>query len=750
MRFREKIINFSEQKKKANLMSVKKAKKRPAEDEAPDPEQHQGVRYHLRSSEDPVDVLKAWDGTNWCAAQKKNGAGVDERVGVDKEDTEVWRGWRHTCKVGAWCVPVQGSLTGELVELPGFARTVGRTVRCPHCETDMAFSSSTTVMRHHIRPESVYPSVACAKKPAVVVPAQVGATAVRTTSQPDAVLQQREPRHQDLSDLAVRFLAVLALPFNFFVHPIVKLFLLAYRTSHQALSGDRTTMRDSTIHTADADSADVLRSLNGCSVTIAVDGGTLQGRKLFGIGLGAGGRGYFWKLHTVLRQNNLSVSKRLRMTLAQLAAAVVWVVCVVGDNHSGLQLGLRKVAAERAFLVLRCACHSLQLLVKDIIKVFRDFVEARHIHDYIVQQLTPAIAASLPRKLVKFCETRWSTEHDALSSMFDMRHEISAAFPAAFPEEGNSGATKWMSVKRACDGLQQFKVATKILEADTATLMDVVCVLVGLLISLSAAGGDQQWYDSLVSRITKNFSSQALVVVLFAIPGFLGHLVDKDMGEVAQSFVNIVVRTGALAIFHREQAAFAAKGLPFFKTLAEITSTLQALANKWVQYSKIPNHDQASWSSQGLLAFWARLTLTFGWLAEYIIAVISCLPSEAIVERIFSHSKLILDATRTRMHERPTESQTFLKFNGAWKFGKKVLSSQNSSSQREEGIAEELKSIPTNWYMLVMLATHVHTGLLQDPTRGDVAGTWKVMDSPDLDDEDTEEEEECDTEEDDM
>ena len=40
MRFREKIINFSEQKKKANLMSVKKAKKRPAEDEAPDPEQH--------------------------------------------------------------------------------------------------------------------------------------------------------------------------------------------------------------------------------------------------------------------------------------------------------------------------------------------------------------------------------------------------------------------------------------------------------------------------------------------------------------------------------------------------------------------------------------------------------------------------------------------------------------------------------------------------------------------------------------
>ena len=141
---------------------------------------------------------------------------------------------------------------------------------------------------------------------------------------------------------------------------------------------------------------------------MAVDGGTLHGRKLFGVGVVASlpraedERGWFWKLHTVLSQNNLSVSKRLCETLAIFAVAVIWVVCVVGDNHPGLQLGLRKAAVTHAFLVLRCACHSLQLLVKDILLLLPEYTYAKHLQDYVKQNLTPEMEARLPRKLVKF------------------------------------------------------------------------------------------------------------------------------------------------------------------------------------------------------------------------------------------------------------------------------------------------------------------------------------------------------------
>ena len=56
--------------------------------------------------------------------------------------------------------------------------------------------------------------------------------------------------------------------------------------------------------------------------------------------------------------------------------------------------------------------------------------------------------------------------------------------------------------------------------------------------------------------------------------------------------------------------------------------------------------------------------ILYGELALFLMAVIATLVSEASVERIFSHTKLILHASRMRMGERPTAAQTYVKFNG--------------------------------------------------------------------------------------
>ena len=720
-------------------MSAKKPAKRPVEEDEPPPyvpdeAVHPGARFATHNSDDPAEVLVAWATTNWATHQVRNAVtyklpagGVDERVGIDAEDVEVWKGWKHTCKVGTWSKP---AADGALVAIPGAPRTYQKTVRCPHCETDMAYSSSTTVIKHHVRPPSAFPSFGCAKRPP---PAPTSRVVTVETNARDVA--QVAPLH-GINDLAVRLLAILALPFNFFAHPIVKMFLLAYRTMHTQLFTDRTKVREETTTAAACEREVVLKSLAGMSATVTVDGGTIHGRKLFGIGVGAQGRAVFWKLHTVLYQNNLSVSKRLTMTMIQLTMAAVWVVAVVGDNHPGLQMGLRNVSKEYGFLVLRCACHSLQLVVKDLIKQFKDYQEARYVHDHVVQNMTPAIQANLPRHLLKFVETRWSTEHDALSSLFEMRHELSEHFPQ-LKVDSETGGTVWMGVKRAVDGLQQFKVATKVLEADAATLMDVVCVLVGLMMSLSS-GADAVFMTCLVSRIQKNFASPALAIVLFSIPGLLGHLVDLGMGDAAQELVDIVVHSASISIFHRETAAYARKAMPYKKTLAEITSVLRDLTNKWISQSKLPNYGPTSWSAQGLKAFWATLQVAYGWLAEFLVAVISSVPSEAMIERLFSHTKLILDATRTRMAERPTEDQTFLKFNGPRRSEKKP----SQENKKEDGIMEELRCVPANWGHLVALVHHVIEGMRIHPVNaGDVEGAedrWKKYAEPTLEDVDEE------------
>ena len=58
------------------------------------------------------------------------------------------------------------------------------------------------------------------------------------------------------------------------------------------------------------------------------------------------------------------------------------------------------------------------------------------------------------------------------------------------------------------------------------------------------------------------------------------------------------------------------------------------------------------------------------------------------------------------MAERPTEDQTFLKFNGPRRSAK-----PSQEHKKEDGIMEELRSVPANWSHLVMLVQHVIEGM---------------------------------------
>lgn len=719
-------------------MSAKKPpRKRPtdADSEAfdayePDQVAYPNARAQAFSSEDVTEVLKAWEGSNWAKAQAETNAGViDERVGVGKEDEKLWKGWRHTAEVTRWVVPSEG---GKLVALDGSPVKYTKTVRCPHCKNDLAYTSSTTVIKTHSLPHDVFPSLGCTKNKPKYVSASAQQGGAPTLVPATAILH-------NLQDLAVRFLAIMALPFNFFAHPIVKLFLFVYRSSALNIVTDRILVRDASCATADSDRTTLLAKLKNQSVTVAVDGGTLHGRKLFGIGLVAAlprmedERGWFWKLHTVLSQSNLSVSTRLIQTLTVLTIAVVWVVCVVGDNHPGLQLGLRKAALKHTFLVLRCACHSIQLLVKDILKNLPDYVNAKHLQDYVTQNMTPTIQAQLPRKIVKFCETRWSTEYDSLCSLLDMRHELNTVFPEFLSVIAST--TKWLCVKKITDLLMIFKISTKVLESDSATLIDVVCVLVGLMQNFRGAT-EEPIFRALTNRIEKNFASHAMFVVLFAIPGFLGYLVANGLGELAQQIVDVTLCVAAKAIFARDQSRFAAMGVSFTTTFQEVSDQMRVLVDKWVAQSKPPYHTALGYTPHSLLAFWAKMMLAMGGLAEFVVAVLSCVPSEAIVERIFSHSKLVLDSCRVRMGEKATEDQSFIKFNDPKRYPKPKQPLEDSLATK----MEELKSFTSNWIMLSVLATHVGIGLQKYPTNngGDAEGRWKPLSPFDSDESDAE------------
>ena len=104
--------------------------------------------------------------------------------------------------------------------------------------------------------------------------------------------------------------------------------------------------------------------------------------------------------------------------------------------------------------------------------------------------------------------------------------------------------------------------------------------------------------------------------------------------------------------------------------------------------------------------------ILYGDLALFLMAVIATLVSEASVERIFSHTKLVLHATRMRMGERPTSAQTYIKFNGVALDGK---SDQGAPVPLVmPGPYKYLQQLPNDdWSRVVAIAIRMATAVRQ-------------------------------------
>ena len=127
-----------------------------------------------------------------------------------------------------------------------------------------------------------------------------------------------------------------------------------------------------------------------------------------------------------------------------------------------------------------------------------------------------------------------------------------------------------------------------------------------------------------------------------------------------------------------------------------------------------------------LLCFWAKRTAQFGRLALFMVAAIQALPAEACIERFFSHGKLVLDATRMRLQDRPTEAQMFVKVNDAMR-----RRPHPKPAAEDVGMLELMTHTPPTWTTLINLAVifaeAVHAG------EHEALGAkleWRELDAP--------------------
>ena len=268
------------------------------------------------------DVLLAWSDTKWGEKQKASHPGIVQEIVVPASCTEVaktvWRTWCHGARKRVWSR--RDMLSGEVKPCHGVDIIWAKTAKCRWCNEHKLYQTSNQVLKTHM--------MACQHRPKAF-----GSPSGKSESQQQsqqsggatgAAKRARGRAGSKINDAAIRMLAALALSFSFFLHPAVREFLAIYaEEQHQHQTG-RQAVTDNTTRIAAPDRCSLLAMLKSVATTIAADGGTINLRKLLGMGLGAISKCFFWRLITVRSTDHLQVSKHLESAVIELMRAMVW------------------------------------------------------------------------------------------------------------------------------------------------------------------------------------------------------------------------------------------------------------------------------------------------------------------------------------------------------------------------------------------------------------------------------------------
>ena len=639
------------------------------------------------------DVLLAWATTTWGAKQTATHPGIVQEIVISSTCTEVaktvWRTWWHGARKRVWSR--RDVLTGEVKACPGVDFIWQKTAKCRWCNEHKLYQTSNQVLKTHM--------AACQHRPKGFGSPSQSTSQQQQSQQSGGNVPKRGSRPRAggrINDAAIRMLAALALSFSFFQHPAVKDFLALYAEENQQHQTGRQAVTDNTVRIADQDRCSLLALLKSVATTIAADGGTINLRKLLGIGVGALGKCFFWNLITVRSTGHLQVSKHLESVVVGLMRAMVWVIAIVGDNATPMQKGIRLVCKKFGLCALRCGCHNIQLVVKDMRGILPYVMEASRVHASIMQRMTPENAEELKEKgsakLKKFSSIKWNTEHDA------MERVLGAQGPLTEIWSDLSG--QFQSIRESLNFFAPLRMATKVLECDKASQFEVITCVHAIQVHLEelpACVDAGKVKEAFLHRIRHNFASPLLLCVFFAIPGFICKMADKH-GQLAQFILDTVVTVGTAAVLNYERLLGQGRQEPLKPDLEkQIADEMRFHSNAFLQEGR--QHQQKQFNTEMLLLFWATRMAGFGRLALFVVAAIQALPAEACIERYFSHGKLVLDATRMRMEDRPTESQMFIKVNDTMR-----RRPHAKPAADDTGMLMLMTHTPPTWNTLISLA----------------------------------------------
>jgi hypothetical protein len=454
-------------------------------------------------------------------------------------------------------------------------------------------------------------------------------------------------------------------------------------------------------------------------VTIAVDGWTnVRHDKVNNVIPLCAGRAYYWTsiVNTLDRNTAEWLHPRLVESFGSLISKGILIVAMVADNEEVNNSLYNRMHDTYPFLVqVPCAAHTLQLIVKKILKLNGVSTVISSMNDILnafmsskenrlkLKNLQLESGATTIYSLVRPNDTRWSSSYYAAARMSQLHEFINIVL--------RREPSFWTGLKSLIDCLKPFQTATDILQSDTATLFDVYSQFCSLLAYIKNVSASHILYaqknaaeDIILQYWMRHINISAVLscAVMSFDRSYLSQFSAEQQTAARHWFIDFGV--SYISYYHLSDEdnkdsirMVLLAQYSLFTGRAGIFSALDKDIDSMKQQS-IKQHSQRSSSSDINYTYfdpktvWYLYKYTAPELTSAAVALLSIVPSEAAVERSFSMQDTVHSKRRNRLLDPKVEAEMFIKFN--WRaFDSTVTPHGNYIELTEDNIEKETDSV---------------------------------------------------------
>ena len=437
----------------------------------------------------------------------------------------------------------------------------------------------------------------------------------------------------------------------------------------------------------------------GRYITLAVDSWTnVTHYKVYNVMLLYAGSAYYYRSienNEMVRDTSAYIKDKLRTVLQELRVKKVNVIALVTDNESAIKSAKYDLCIEFGMVTVPCAAHTIQLILKMMIKkakiqdsidcittLIESFRSNNTLRSALMNDQTQSGCTTI-LEMIQPNKTRWYSLHNAFERVMKLKiHIDNVARNHADIDGIHFDEEKWKCVYDIHKMLNIIHTCTNRLQSDDATLNDMYMSVYNIMIesrkwqtSVNKIGifesqvmSSQNWEDIVFDAIKVQWEKHQIngnaIMLAHGLSG--GQHRDGYIDSIRSSYDS---RIDLLCNMYRKSCVHDSDDTVQLSD-EEVKIYIKQQYNN--QTMNKPEWGNISDNEPAVNYYTARLgDDATSILAAAAIAVLSIVPSEASVERSFSAQKDVHRQVRNCLSGEHVESEMMIRMNSMKLFGYK-------------------------------------------------------------------------------